>query len=170
VAEVYLALGSNQGDRAANLRVALSRLRELGNVVAVSSLYETEPVGGPPGQPYYYNACCLLQTDLAPVELLRSLKGLERELGRQEGPRWGPRVIDLDVLFYDDLALETPELELPHPRLHQRPFVLVPLSEIAPGLRHPLLGLTVAELMRRAGGAGVRRVAGPGWEVAGGGG
>ncbi|MCS7277015.1 MAG: 2-amino-4-hydroxy-6-hydroxymethyldihydropteridine diphosphokinase [Dehalococcoidia bacterium] len=170
MAEVYLALGSNQGDRAANLRVALSRLRGLGNVVAVSSLYETEPVGGPPGQPYYYNACCLLQTDLAPVELLRSLKGLERELGRQEGPRWGPRVIDLDVLFYDDLALETPELELPHPRLHQRPFVLVPLSEIAPGLRHPLLGLTVAELMRRAGKAGVRRVAGPGWEVAGGGG
>ncbi|HXG41954.1 MAG TPA: 2-amino-4-hydroxy-6-hydroxymethyldihydropteridine diphosphokinase [Dehalococcoidia bacterium] len=164
MADVYLGLGSNLGDRAANLRQALSRLGGLGSVLSVSSLYETEPVGGPPGQPPYYNACCHLQTGLAPHELLHFLKGLERELGRREGPRWGPRPIDLDVLFYDDLALETPELVLPHPRLHQRPFVLVPLSEIAPGLRHPLLGLTVAEMRLRAGEQGVRRVAAPGWE------
>ena len=164
MAEAYLGLGANLGDRLANLRRALARLGEVGRVLAVSSLYETEPLGGPPGQPPYYNACCRLATDLGPRQLLTFLKGLEEEMGRRAGPRWGPRPLDLDILFYDDLALQTAELELPHPRLHQRPFVLVPLCDIAPELRHPLLGLTVSQLRQRLGDRGVRLVAGPGWE------
>jgi 2-amino-4-hydroxy-6-hydroxymethyldihydropteridine diphosphokinase len=164
VAQAYLGLGSNLGDRAANLRAALACLAEAGTVDAVSSLYETEPVGGPPGQGLYYNACCRLVTALGPRQLLDFLKVVERKLGRREGPRWGPRTVDLDILFYDDLALETDALVLPHPRLGERAFVLVPLAEIAPDLRHPLLGMTVAKLRGRVDESGVRRIAGPGWE------
>ncbi len=164
MADVYLGLGSNLGDRLANLRAAVARLAAAGQVLAVSSLYETEPVGGPPGQPPYYNACCHLRTALPPLELLRFLKAVEAEQGREEGPRWGPRTLDLDILLYDDLALQTPHLEIPHPRLAERAFVLVPLAEIAPDRRHPLLGLTVAQLRGRLDEIGVRVVAGPGWE------
>jgi len=164
VSTVYLGLGSNLGNREANLRDALRGLWRMGRVEAVSSLYETEPVGGPE-QPPFLNAACRFEIGLEPRPLLRFLQGLEHELGRRpEGERWGPRPIDLDVLLYEDRLLDEGDLVVPHPRLAERPFVLVPLAEIAAGVKHPVAGKTVAQLLKAAGEQGVRRVAGAGWE------
>jgi len=160
---VYLGLGSNLGNREANLRDALRGLWRMGRVEAVSSLYETEPAGGPP-QPSFLNAACRFETGLEPRPLLRYLQGLEHELGRRGGERWGPRPIDLDVLLYGDRVIDEGDLTVPHPRLAERPFVLVPLAEIAGGVRHPVAGKTVARLLKAAGEQGVVRVAGAGWE------
>ncbi|MDO8612256.1 MAG: 2-amino-4-hydroxy-6-hydroxymethyldihydropteridine diphosphokinase [Dehalococcoidia bacterium] len=161
---VYLGLGSNLGNREANLRAALRALWRMGRVEAVSSLYETEPVGGPP-QPPFLNAACRFETGLEPRPLLRFLKGLEHELGRRPGgEQWGPRPIDLDLLLYEDRLVDEEGLVVPHPRLAERPFVLVPLAEIAAGVRHPVAGKTVTRLLKAAGEQGVRRVAGAGWE------
>ena len=164
MAVAYLGLGSNLGDRLANLQRALALLSRLGRVEAVSSLYETAPVGGPPGQAPYYNAVCRLVTELPPRELLRALKEIERELGRRPGPRWGPRPVDLDILLYDDRVVREAGLEVPHPRLGERAFVLVPLAELAPGVRHPVTGETVEGMLEGVGREGVALVAGPGWE------
>jgi 2-amino-4-hydroxy-6-hydroxymethyldihydropteridine diphosphokinase len=147
---VLLALGSNLGDRAANLRRALAALRPALSVAAVSPCYETEPAYVL-NQPRFYNLACRATTSLAPLDLLRFLKNLETELGRQPGARYGPRLIDLDLLFYDDLVLDSPELTLPHPRLHERAFVLVPLADIAPDFVHPTLGLTTSALRDKLG-------------------
>ena len=161
---MYLGLGSNLGNREANLRDALRGLWRMGRVEAVSSLYETEPVGGPP-QPPYLNAACRFETGLEPRPLLRFLQGLEHELGRRPGgERWGPRPIDLDVLLYEDRLLDEGDLVVPHPRLAERPFVLAPLAEIAADVKHPMAGRTMAQLLKAAGGQGVRRVAGAGWD------
>jgi len=141
----YLALGSNLGDRADNLRRALAALRETLALDSISACYETEPAYVL-DQPRFYNLACRAGTTLAPLDLLRYLKGLETALGREPGPRFGPRVIDLDLLFYGDLVLASPELTLPHPRLHERAFVLVPLADITPDFVHPTLGLTLAAL------------------------
>jgi 2-amino-4-hydroxy-6-hydroxymethyldihydropteridine diphosphokinase len=144
----YIALGSNLGDRAKTLAVATDRVRRLGRVAACSSLYETEPVGFH-DQPAFLNAVLALQTDLAPLSLLHSMLAIERELGRdrsQSVPS-GPRTLDLDLLLVGDTIVTTEELTLPHPGLVRRRFVLAPLAEIAPQLRHPQRGQTMAELL-----------------------
>jgi len=148
-----IALGSNLpsefGDREANLREALRRLAALGRVTAASSFHDTEPVGYTE-QPRFLNAAALIETELWPLELLRGLLEIERAMGRdrESAPAKGPRVIDLDLLLYDDMELETPELTLPHPAMHERAFVLGPLAEIAPDWVHPGLRQTVAALVR----------------------
>jgi len=163
-ATVYLGLGANVGDRLANLRMALARLQTLARLEAVSSLYETQPQGVS-DQPLFFNAVCLISTGLEPQALLRFLKNLEWEIGRRPGGQtWGPRPIDLDILLYDDRVVDAPELTVPHPRLAERAFVLVPLAELAPELRHPLLGKTIKELQASVGEEGVRRIAPAGWE------
>ncbi len=146
-----IALGSNLGDREANLRKAVRRLAALGTVTAVSSFHDTEPVGYL-DQPRFLNAAALLETALPPPDLLHALLGIERDMGRDRSaavPAKGPRLIDLDLLLYGDLTLQTPVLTLPHPAMHERAFVLAPLAEIAPSLLHPSAGLTIAELLER---------------------
>ena len=157
MATVYLGLGGNRGDRQAHLAAALTALAGVGRVEAVSSLYETAPLYEV-AQPPFLNAACRVGTDLAPAELLAALKGIERAVGRRPSYRNGPREIDLDILLYDDLVVAGEGLAIPHPRLAERAFALAPLAELAPVLVHPVLGLTVAALLRRVEGReGVRR-------------
>jgi 2-amino-4-hydroxy-6-hydroxymethyldihydropteridine diphosphokinase len=155
--QVYLGLGSNLGDRAANLRLALAALPPAVRVERVSSLYDTAPLLVT-DQPRFHNLVCVGRTALDPLELLREVKRIERWVGRRPGQRYGPRVLDIDVLFYDDLVLETPELTVPHPRLEERAFVLAPLAELAPYLRHPRLGLAISQLLQAVTDADVRRI------------
>jgi len=151
-----IALGSNLdslfGDREANLREALRRLGELGELRAVSAFYDTDPVGYV-DQPRFLNAAALLETALEPKELMRGLLAIERGLGRErEGVvAKGPRVIDLDLLLYGDEVMSTAELTLPHPAMHERRFVLEPLAEIAPQMKHPVLKLTVVQMLQQLG-------------------
>ncbi len=147
MALVYLGLGTNLGDREANLRRALAELKHLGIVKSISSLYETEPVGYP-NQGWFLNIACALATNLEPVALLHALKAIEGLLGRRPTMRHGPRIIDLDILLYDDRILDTAELTIPHPQMHRRRFVLQPLAEIAPEAIHPGIGQTIQALLR----------------------
>jgi 2-amino-4-hydroxy-6-hydroxymethyldihydropteridine diphosphokinase len=150
MATAYLGLGSNLGNRARNIYAALRRLRSHVRLEQISSLYETEPVGVT-DQPWFLNLVCAGVTDLPAEDLLHTVKRIERELGRREGVRFGPRLIDIDILFYDNQVLATEQLEIPHPRLHERGFVLVPLGELVPSLLHPVLKTSVEELLENAG-------------------
>ena len=142
----YIALGSNLGDRRANLQAAIDKVREAGiEVLEVSSFLETEPYGVT-DQPSFVNAVMKVKTDLEPLELLRTLLGIEQEMGRVRKRHWGERNIDLDLLFYEDVIMTSEELNLPHPDMQNRDFVLVPLAELAEGLIHPVLKKSIGQL------------------------
>ena len=142
---VYLSLGSNLGDRAGNLRTALDKLAELGAVEAVSAFYETEPVGLT-NQPWFLNCAVKLETEKMPRQLISGVLNLEQEMGRQRKQKNGPRIIDVDILLFGTSVIDTAGLIVPHPRLHERRFVLEPLAEIAPEVRHPIFKRSMREL------------------------
>jgi 2-amino-4-hydroxy-6-hydroxymethyldihydropteridine diphosphokinase len=147
MAIVYIGIGSNTGNKEENCLNAINLLSARGIPVRRrSSLYETEP-WGVKDQPSFVNATVEAETDLTPQELIVALKSIEKEMGRQETYRWGPRAIDLDILLYNDLVIDEPDLTIPHPYLHQREFVLKPLSEIAPDKIHPVLKKTIRTLL-----------------------
>ena len=147
----FVAFGANLGDRQATFAAAIARLEREPDVrlVAASPVYETPPLG-PPGQDPYLNAVVALHAWLSPEVLLQRLQAIESALGRDRGPdavRWGPRAVDLDLLFFGDRCVDLPELEVPHPRLHERAFVLVPLADLAPALVHPVRGASVESML-----------------------
>lgn len=154
----YLSLGSNLGERAANLRAAIVQLEAAGRVLAVSAFYETQPVDVP-DQPWFLNCVASIATDKSPRELLQFTMKVEAEMGRLRMRNKGPRSIDIDILLFGDRTIDEPGLRVPHPAMHRRRFVLEPLAEIAPGARHPQFGKTAEELLGElADGQTVRRL------------
>jgi len=141
----YLSLGSNLGDRESNLQAAVSRLKDLGKVAAVSSLYETEPVDLA-AQPWFLNCVVALETEKMPKQFMSQLLSIEQSMGRKRLQPKGPRIIDLDILLFGNSVVDTKGLTIPHPAMHERRFVLEPLAEIAPEQRHPVFKRTVREL------------------------
>ncbi len=142
---VYLSLGSNVGDREANLRDAIQRLAEVGELKSLSSFYETEPVDYL-AQPWFLNCALALSTEKMPRQMLAAVQHIEQQMGRKRVQAKGPRVIDLDILLFGASTVDLPQLTIPHPAMHERRFVLEPLAEIAPDLRHPVLKKTMREL------------------------
>lgn len=153
MARAYLSIGSNQGGRVENCIIAVAKLAQKEKVSKVSDIYETEP-WGKTDQPEFMNVAVEVETQLTPHELLETCKRIESTMGRVSGERWGPRIIDLDVLLYEERVIEDEDLILPHPRMHERRFVLQPLTDIAPQVRHPLLDKTAAELLEDLGTGG----------------
>ena len=152
---VFLALGSNLGDRLANLRAAVDGLEPEVSVLRQSKIYETPPWGFE-DQRTFLNMVLQAETNLAPGKLLRFLKEIEVRLGREQSFRWGPRLIDIDILFYDDLVLDTSSMVIPHPRIPERAFVLVPLADIAPDLIHPVEKKSIRELLDAVDHSGIK--------------
>lgn len=156
-----ISIGSNLGDRIGNCRKALEGISGFAEILKVSSVYETGPVGNV-DQPDFINCAAEIETALPPPALMSLTRGVEDRLGRVRDERWGPRTIDIDLIFYDGLTIDTPDLKLPHPQAHLRRFVLEPLSEIMPGKIHPVFGVTVRELCEKLGdGQPVKKVGGP---------
>ncbi len=151
---VYLSLGSNLGDREANLEAVFRELPPLVNVIASSSIYQTEPWGFQ-DQPDFLNQVILTETALSPWELLIYLKKIEKNIGRKSSFLFGPRLVDIDILFYRDQVIHEEELIIPHEKIFERAFVLVPLAEIAPELMHPENGMTISDLLNTVDTSGV---------------
>ncbi len=143
----YLSLGSNIGDRQEHLRDAIARLETKGRIVSVSSIYETEPVEFT-DQAWFLNCVVALETKETPQQLIASILLIEQQMGRQRMQNKGPRAIDIDILLFGDVILDSAQLTIPHPAMHERRFVLQPLAEIAPGTRHPVLRKTILELLQ----------------------
>jgi len=154
---VFISLGTNLGNRAANLRTARESLSPEVQILQASSIYVTPPWGYE-DQPEFLNQVLEAHTDLAPLPLLHKLKAIETAMGRLESFRFGPRLIDLDILFYGQQIFQHDDLDIPHLRLHERAFVLVPLHEIAPDFVHPVLGESIADLLAKISTEGVRRL------------
>ena len=142
---VYLSLGTNLGDRQANLADAIERLRRIGDLVSISSFYETEPVELA-AQPWFLNCAVALQTEKMPKQLLAAVMEIEKELGRRREQKKGPRIIDIDILLFGNSTVNTQDLKVPHPAMQERRFVLEPLAEIAPEQLHPVFKRTIREL------------------------
>lgn len=149
---VYLGIGSNLGDRFENIKSAIKKIAQLGEISQTSSLWETMPWGCAQQQPFL-NCVISLETILSPFELLKRTSQIELKLGRKREQKFGPRTIDIDILLYGDLIINKPNLVIPHPYLHQRKFVLLPLSEIAPNLLHPILERRIKELLEDSNGS-----------------
>ena len=162
MAETLIALGANLGERRANLRRGLALLAPEVAVLAVSALYESAPVGVT-DQPPFLNAALRGETALAPLALLEKVQAVERAVGRRPGRRWGPRPLDLDLLSYDELVLESDRLTLPHPRIRERGFVLQPLADLQPERTLPGWSETLREALAAVGAGELRRLAGPEW-------
>ena len=156
MSDAFIALGANLGQPLDTLRWAVRAVAKLGTLRGVSGLYRTAPVGGPVGQPDYLNAALWLETELAPEPLLETLHAIEAQAGRQRRERWEARVLDLDLILYDDLVAAGPP-ELPHPRAWERAFVLTPLADLNPELRHPQTGESVQDALLRLGMVGIQR-------------
>ncbi len=148
MSKVYISVGSNLGDREENIKEVIKLIdnHPLIKIIKISPIYETEPVGFK-DQDWFLNLVIELETSLLPQELLAILEEIEIKLGKKIERKWGPRTIDLDILLYDDIILDLPELQIPHKLMHERAFVLIPLAQIAPNVKHPMLNKTIKELL-----------------------